>query len=91
MDKLRVHILYEYGVDLRPHGCAHIRLMLPLSHPANADSLIVTSGRTYKPADVVMVDRTWFPGVTPDAALNLIKEARTDGARVIYSIDDNLL
>ncbi|HEV7472634.1 MAG TPA: glycosyltransferase [Pyrinomonadaceae bacterium] len=91
MKKLRVHIVYEYGVDLRPHGCAHIRLMLPLNHPVNGDSLIVTSGPEYAKADVVVVDRTWSPGVSPAAAKALVKQIRADGAAFVYSIDDNLL
>ena len=88
---MRVHVLYEYGVDSRPHGCAYIRLLLPLNHPSNAGALSVTSGESYARADVIMVDRTWFPGVTPAAAEALVKQARRDNACVIYSIDDNLL
>jgi glycosyltransferase involved in cell wall biosynthesis len=91
MKKLKVHIVYEYGADLRPHGCAYIRLMLPLTHPVNADSLIVSSGPDYAKADVLVVDRTWSPGISPAAAKDLIKRARADGACVVYSIDDNLL
>lgn len=91
MEKLKVHILYEYGTDSRPHGCAYIRLMLPLGHPSNADALSVTWGEAYARADVVVVDRTWFPGVTPAAAEDLFRRARRDGTRVVYSIDDNLL
>lgn len=91
MKKLKVHIVYEYGADLRPHGCAYIRLMLPLNHPVNADSLIVTSGPDYAKADVVVIDRTWSPGISPTAAKELVKRARADGAYVVYSIDDNLL
>ncbi|HEX8354228.1 MAG TPA: glycosyltransferase family 4 protein [Pyrinomonadaceae bacterium] len=91
MKKLKVHVLYEYGTDLRPHGCAYIRLLLPLKHASNADSLVVSSGQDYARADVVVVDRTWFPGVTPEAAEALVRRARHDGARILYSIDDNLL
>lgn len=91
MKKLKVHVLYEYGTDLRPHGCAFIRLLLPLEHPVNAESLVVSSGRDYARADVIVVDRTWFPGVTPAAAEALVQKARRDGTRILYSIDDNLL
>lgn len=91
MKKLRVHTLYEYGIDSRPHGCAYIRLLLPLTHSANADALIISSGENYTKADVVMIDRTWFPGITPTAARELIVRAREDGACIVYSIDDNLL
>lgn len=91
MKKLKVHVLYEYGIDQRPHGCAYIRLLLPLGHPSNAESLSVSTGQEYAKADVIVVDRTWFPGVTPAAAEALVRKARRDGARILYSIDDNLL
>lgn len=91
MKKLKVHILYEYGIDSRPHGCAYIRLLLPLSHPVNADAWLVSSGQDYSEADVVMIDRTWAPGVSPVVAEELVRRIRGDGARIVYSIDDNLL
>jgi glycosyltransferase involved in cell wall biosynthesis len=65
--------------------------MLPLNHPANADAISVTVGTTYSKADVLVIDRTWFPSISPAAAGDLIKQARADGTRVLYSIDDNLL
>jgi glycosyltransferase involved in cell wall biosynthesis len=91
MNKLSVHILYEYGGDSRPHGCAYIRLLLPLNHPVNAGNLIISSGETYTNADVIIVDRKWFHNVTVAAVQNLIAQARADGAYIVYSIDDNLL
>src|SRR4051794_26707779 len=91
MKKLRVHVLYEYGIDSRPHGCAYIRLMLPLGHPSNADGLIVTYGKTYAEADVVVIDRTWAPGISAQIASQLMKQARADNSCVVYSIDDNLI
>lgn len=91
MEKLKVHILYEYGIDSRPHGCAYIRLMLPLGHPANADSLTISAGKTYSSADVVIVDRTWYPGISPAAARDLVRRTRSEGSALVYSIDDNLL
>lgn len=91
MKKLSAHIVYEHGTDSRPHGCAYIRLMLPLRHPANADALAVSAGKDYSAAEVVLVDRAWSPGVTPAAAQHLVSRARRDGARLVYSIDDNLL
>ena len=29
----RVHVLYEYGLALRPHSSSFLRLIRPLSHP----------------------------------------------------------
>lgn len=91
MKQLKVHVLYEYGIDARPHGCAYIRLLLPLNHPVNAAAWVVTAGQTYSAADVVLIDRTWSPGVSPVSAAELVKQIRADGARIVYSIDDNLL
>lgn len=87
----RVHILYEYGVDHRPHGSAHIRLLLPLQHPSLAGRLAVSAGESLEPADVVIVDRTWKYDVSLHAAEQLIKAVRAQSSRLVYSIDDNLL
>jgi glycosyltransferase involved in cell wall biosynthesis len=88
---MRVHVLYEHDAAGEPHGCSYIRLLLPLTHPVNADALSVTSGTEYQSADVLIVERTWSPGVTVGAAETLMARARQDGARVVYSIDDDLL
>ncbi len=88
---IRVHILYEYGVDHRPHGSAHIRLLLPLQHPSLAGRLTVTSGESLAPADVVIVDRTWKYDVSLHTAEKLLKAVRAQSSRLVYSIDDNLL
>jgi glycosyltransferase involved in cell wall biosynthesis len=88
---VRLHVLYEHSADGRPHGCSHIRLLLPLLHPANEGAWTVTSGTEYLGADVVVVERTWRPGITLEAAETLLDHARRDGACVVYSIDDNLL
>jgi glycosyltransferase involved in cell wall biosynthesis len=91
MKKLRVHILYEHSVDLRPHGCSYIRLLLPLRHHTVSDNLIVSYGTANEKADVTIVERTWFPRVSTAKAKDLVKQVRRDNGQLIYSIDDNLL
>jgi processive 1,2-diacylglycerol beta-glucosyltransferase len=88
---LKIHILYEYSEDLKPHGSGHIRLLRPLTHPANEGAFKVSWGLKYKKADVLIVERTWQPGMTLIRAEEVVKRARNDRACLIYSIDDNLL
>jgi glycosyltransferase involved in cell wall biosynthesis len=93
MNRCHVHVLYEYGVDLRPHGSAFIRLLRPLSHPALGDGLEVTAGPRYagQKADAVIVDRLWRPDVSLALAEQLLQDVRRFGAKFIYALDDNLL
>ncbi len=99
MSRRRIHVVYEWGDDLRPHGSAYIRLIRPLSHPAVRGSLDVTFGRYYdgQPVDAVIVDRLWLPemwlgdGAAMSRARALVAEAHARGARLIYALDDNLL
>jgi len=91
MNKLTVHVLFEHGTDLKPFGIAYIRDILPLTYPANAGSFQVTYGPEYVKADIVIVERTWKPGIDAAKAERLAAQARQDGARLVFSIDDNLL
>jgi len=93
MKRRRIHILYEYGPDLRPHGSAYIRLLRPLSHPSLVGYLQVTSGLRYwgREVDVVIVDRLWRPDISPELAREVVQEIHRSGARFIYALDDNLL
>jgi hypothetical protein len=90
---VRIHILYEYGADLRPHGSAFIRLLRPLTHPALGDALRVTAGLDYEgqAVDGVIVDRFWRRDLSPELATRLIGDAHRAGARLIYALDDDLL
>lgn len=89
--KLKLHILYEHSGDQRPHGCSYIRLLRPLSHPLNQDAFELSYGTQYKSADVLIVERAWQPGMTLQTAEKLVRQARSDGAKIIHTIDDNLL
>lgn len=93
MRRLRVHVIYEHGVDLRPFGSAQIRLLRPLSHSALNDQYKVTFDWTYRgePAEFVIVDRLWKPDVSPASAQQLLQNARRAGARFIYAVDDDFL
>jgi processive 1,2-diacylglycerol beta-glucosyltransferase len=94
MSARRVHVIYEWGHDLRPHGSAYIRLLRPLSHPVVQDCLEVSFGRFYdgQVVDAVIVDRLWRPrDVTLAGARALASAVRRAGARLIYALDDDLL
>ncbi len=91
MNPIRLHIIYEHGVDLKPFGVAYIRDILPLTHPANASAFQVTYSRDYAAADLVIVERSWKPNLSLPQAEQLVSQAHQDGACLVYSIDDNLL
>jgi processive 1,2-diacylglycerol beta-glucosyltransferase len=93
MSRRRIHVLYEYGPDLYPHGSAFVRLLRPLTHPSLHSSLEVSSSREVEgqSADVVIVDRLWRPDISTALARKLVQDVRHAGARMIYALDDNLL
>lgn len=93
MRPIKIHILFEYGTDSRPHSSSYVRLLRPLRHPHLAKQVEVTSGPRYsgERVDLVIVDRLWRPDINPQLASDLVDEIERDGARLIYSIDDNLL
>jgi len=90
---MRIHILYEHSADLRPHGCSHIRLLRPLTHPSVRSLVETSSDHRYfdTAADAVIVERTWRPDITLTLAQKLLADVRKRNVAVIYSIDDNLL
>jgi len=93
MNRRRIHVVYEWGDDLRPHGSAYIRLLRPLSHPAVQDALDVTFGRYYdgQAVDAVIVDRLWRPrDITVAKAEELVSAIRRAGSRMLYAFDDDL-
>ena len=91
MKRLHVHIIFEHGVDRKPFGVAYIRDILPLTHPVNSEAFEVTQGTDYALSDVVIIERTWKPGITLQQAETLVDQVHTDRARLVYTIDDNLL
>ena len=90
--KYRVHLVLEHDRQGRPHGAGIIRLLRPLRHPHLATELEVSAGTRLgeRGVDLVIVDRTWRPGVDALQAQRLVNQIRAQGARFIYNIDDNL-
>jgi glycosyltransferase involved in cell wall biosynthesis len=93
MPPLRLHLLYEHGLDGLPFGSASIRLLRPLTHPVFHGKLVVTAGSTYDgaPVDAIIVDRLWRPDISLALAQRLRAQASRAGARLLYALDDNLL
>lgn len=90
---LRLHVLYEFGADFRPHGSAFLRLIRPLGHPRLAGLVDARFDSHYdgRPVDAVVVDRLWRPDVSLSLAKELCERTREAGARLLYALDDNLL
>ncbi|MFV2044528.1 MAG: hypothetical protein ACC700_15005 [Anaerolineales bacterium] len=93
MNAIKVHILYEYGSDMRPHASSFVRLLRPLTHPLLRDRVLVSHGLNYyeEDVDVVILDRLWRPDVRPDLAEKLLETIRRNNVKVVYCVDDNLL
>ncbi|HWQ84843.1 MAG TPA: glycosyltransferase [Anaerolineales bacterium] len=89
----KIHVIYEYGVDYRPHASSYVRLLRPLSHPRTAEWAQFSYGREIIPpgTDLVIVDRLWRPDITLQLAEKLLDEIRYAGAKFICCLDDNLL
>jgi glycosyltransferase involved in cell wall biosynthesis len=93
MRQRKIHLLYEYGLDLRPHGSTYIRLLRPLTYPTLVESIQVSAGLDYEgqPADIVIVDRLWRPDISLALAAGLLERVRSAGARLLYALDDDFL
>jgi hypothetical protein len=93
MPRRNVHVIYEHGHDNRPFGSASIRLLRPLSYPPIKEKFEVSFATTYegKPTDIVILDRFWRPDVTLPLVEKLVKSIHRSGAKLIYTLDDNLL
>lgn len=92
MPPWKIHILYEYDTQVRPHASSFIRLLRPLTHPTLNADLQVTFGPRYQgqAVEAVIVDRLWRPDITPALAHDLVRAIRQAGARFVYAMDDNL-
>ncbi|BAY62449.1 glycosyltransferase-like protein [Calothrix brevissima NIES-22] len=88
---ITIHVLYEHSNKIYPHGSSFIRLLLPLTYPTNQNTFLVTQGTSFQSADVIIVERTWKPNISLSLAEELVDKVRSEGARLVYSIDDNLL
>lgn len=90
---MRVHLLYETDRFGNPHGSGHIRLLRPFSHPVLMECFSITSGDEFPASgvDVVVVERGWRADATLESAEELVATIRAKGARLLYTLDDNLL
>jgi len=86
-----LHIIYEHGEDLKPFSIAYIRDILPFTHTLNASVFQVTDSTSYSPADIIVAERGWKPGLNVQQAEQLVHQVHQDNASLIYTIDDNLL
>jgi glycosyltransferase involved in cell wall biosynthesis len=93
MNRLRVHLLYEYGEDYLSHCSGHIRLMRPFEHPSVRDRVEVTHAQFFDghACDVVIFERLTHAGVTMAEIDALLPRIRDAGGRLIYAQDDNML
>ena len=87
----RIHIIYEYGIDSRPHTPSYLRFIRPFTHPLIAAQVEVTYGRDFQgqPVDLVILERLWRPDITLPALQQLVERIHKAGARFVYSLDDN--
>lgn len=94
MKRLKVHVLYEYGINSRPHASSSLRLLRPLNYPTVREEIDVTFGPGLDGAgspDLVVVDRLWRPDIQPDMAHRLADEVHRLGSKLSYWFDDNFL
>lgn len=91
--KRKVHILYEYDINLMPHNSAYIRLLYPLKHPDLNGFLDVSYSRDYdgQKVDAVIMDRLWHSNVSLALVERVLFAIRQSGAKLIYALDDNFL
>ena len=90
-DKPSLHILFAHVGDQKPFGCSYIRLIQPLTHLHNERAFDVAWGVSPTDADIVIIERTWGPNTTLKQVMELVSGVRRRGARIIFTLDDNLL
>lgn len=90
---IRVHLLVERDRNGNPHGSGQIRLLRPFSHPELTECFQVTVKDELPStgADVIIVERGWRADATLESVEALAAAIRELGAKLIYTLDDNLL
>lgn len=90
----RLHALPETAEHGGVWACAAIRLLRPYGHASVARRAEVSSGPRLPRGgriDAVLVQRGGPIGFTIGDAVELVRETRRRGARLIYDLDDDLL
>lgn len=89
---MKIHLLVERDRYGNPHGSGQIRLLRPFSHPTLAEHFQVTTEDVPLQAgtDVVIVERGWRADATLESVETLVASIRKTGAKLIYTLDDNL-
>ncbi len=91
---MHLHVLYECDSLGKAHGCAWIRLLNPLSHPALGGRVTISTGDTLpedKNIDALIVERVYKPGLGVNDAEQIVALARRRNIPLIHTIDDNLI
>lgn len=91
---LRLQLLPEHADGGSWHGSAYIRMLRPFTHPSVLQTDIEANFARRlddRPCDIVIVDRTWHPGLKLKQVEELLTKARRTGARLWWAVDDNLL
>jgi len=95
--RLRVHALFESDDGITPFGASQIRILRPLLHPSNSDSIELTFDVKLpdKQLDAVFIDRLWRHDIDIysqlEAQQRLLSTLAYRDIPFIYSLDDNLL
>jgi glycosyltransferase involved in cell wall biosynthesis len=90
---IRVHLLPEMAAERPATPCAQIRLLRPYQHASVQSKFDVSVGRRLPRGsfDVVVTQRGGPVGTTMDDVVDLVREVRRRGAKLVYDLDDDLL
>jgi glycosyltransferase involved in cell wall biosynthesis len=88
-----VRVLFQHGPLGEPHSSSSIRLLQPFRQPAFRAVYDVSFGATLGSArpDIVIVERLVSQDMTIQRLEALLAEIRQTSARLIYTLDDNLV
>ena len=92
-EKVTVAAVVSASADGIPDACAHIRVLLPLRHPAISGTVrlwtLAPHQVTHYRPDILLVQRAAIGDM--GAAKTLVAHCRRAGIRLVYEIDDDLI
>ena len=90
---LRVHVLYETSDRKTPHGCSHIRLLRPLSHPSLAGRIEMQADVDLpsNAVDLLIFERLWTRDFDIFFLEDLLQRLSWRNIPFIHTFDDNML